>query len=141
MQLFRHDRFGEKLFRSSFGVYGYSQYFGTFFYFDAVRVTATLLLLTLIVSIISRGGLNGIMLVTFSMGWAFFLFAVLVHHAWTADFQAQGRYLLPLLPMFAVLLYHCQRIVIKPIFYSLFSLLFSFSMYSFIFVGLREIGK
>ena len=43
--------------------------------------------------------------------------------------------------MFAILFYHAQRILIKPLFYTLFFLLFSFSMYNFIFVGLREIGK
>ncbi len=140
-QLFQQDRFGEKLFRSSFGVYGYTQYSGSFSYYNNVRAIALLLLLSLLLSIIRRGGLSGNILMTFSMGWAFFLFAGLVHHAWTGDFQAQGRYLLPVLPMFAILFYHAQRILIKPLFYTLFFLLFSFSMYNFIFVGLREIGK
>ena len=140
-QLFQQDRFGEKLFRSSFGVYGYTQYSGSFFYYNCVRAIVLLLLLSVLISVIRRGGVGGNTLMIFSTGWAFFLFAGLVHHAWTADFQAQGRYLLPILPMLAILFYHLQRILIKPLFYSLFFLLFSFSIYNFIFVGLREIGK
>ncbi len=135
------DRWGENSFRTAFGVYGYTQYSGSFSYYEYVQATAALLLLTLIVSVIIRGKGEGLLLMTICLGYGFFLIAGLIYHAWTVDYQAQGRYLLPLVPMFAVLIYHCRQIMIKPIFYSLFFFLFLLSTYNFVFVGLREIGK
>ena len=135
------DRWGEKTFRTSFGVYGYAQYPGTFSYYEYVRLTGVLLLLSLVVSVVCKGGISGIMLLALSLGWTMFFLGGLIQHAWTADFQAQGRYLLPVLPVLAILLYHCQKLINKPIFYSLFLISFLLSVYNFIFVGLRDIGK
>ncbi|CAK8723462.1 hypothetical protein KKHLCK_12855 [Candidatus Electrothrix laxa] len=135
------DRWGEKSFRTSFGVYGYTQYSGSFSYYDYVRYTGLALLLTLIISIGYRGQSAGIALLAISGGTALLLIIVACWHAWTVDFQAQGRYFLPLIPMMAVLFYHCRRIIFRPIFHILFFTLFSLSVYNFILVGLRDIGK
>ncbi|MCI5144585.1 MAG: hypothetical protein D3923_03445, partial [Candidatus Electrothrix sp. AR3] len=140
-EMLRLDSWGEKSFRSSFGVYGYTQYSGSFSYYDYVRMTTLLLLLSLIISVVYRGGISGNALLGIAGGCAACFFAGLIYHAWTADFQAQGRYLLPLVPMLAILSYHFQRIIIRPIFYSLFFILFSLGVYNFIFVGLHDIGK
>ena len=141
MEMLRIDSWGEKTFRSSFGVYGYTQYPGSFSYYDYVRLTALLLLLSFLGSVLLRGGLAGNALLVLAGSSVGLFFVVLIYHAWTADFQAQGRYLLPLVPMFAVLSYHFQRVIVKPIFYSLFFILFSLGVYNFIFVGLHDIGK
>ncbi len=135
------DRWGEKSFRTSFGVYGYTQYSGSFAYYDYVRYTGIALLLTLIISIGYRGQGAGIALLTLSGGTALLLIIIACWHAWTVDFQAQGRYFLPLIPVAAVLFYHCQRVIFRSLFYILFFALFSLSVYNFILVGLRDIGK
>ncbi|WP_339135981.1 MAG: hypothetical protein WGN25_19390 [Candidatus Electrothrix sp. GW3-4] len=135
------DRWGEKSFRTSFGVYGYTQYSGSFTYYDYVRYIGIALLLTLIISIAYRGQSAGILLLTISAGTALLLIVVACWHAWTVDFQAQGRYFLPLIPMTSILFYHCRRIIFRPLFYILFFALFSLSVYNFILVGLRDIGK
>ncbi|MGB5686607.1 MAG: hypothetical protein WBM35_12390 [Candidatus Electrothrix sp.] len=135
------DRWGEKSFRTSFGVYGYTQYSGSFAYYDYVRYIGIGLLLTLIFSIGYRGQGAGIALLTISVGSALLLIIVACWHAWNVDFQAQGRYFLPIVPMASVLFYHCRRIIFRPIFYILFFTLFSLSVYNFILVGLRDIGK
>ncbi len=140
-QLFQRERWGEKSFRTAFGVYGYTQYSAPFAYYDQVRSVGLLLLLTLAISVVFRGGLPGLTLFGLATGWTAFFLAGLIYHAWTADFQAQGRYLLPMVPMFAMLCYHYARIIIKPLFYSLFFLLFLLSVYNFVFVGLHDIGK
>jgi hypothetical protein len=140
-QLLELDRWGEKSFRTAFGVYGYTQYSASFAYYDYVRVIGLLLLLTLAVSVLWRGGLPGIVLLTIAAGWAVFFLAGVIWQAWTADFQAQGRYLLPMLPMFAMLCHHGQRLVLRPVFHSLVFLLFVLSVYNFVAVGLIEIGK
>ena len=135
------DRWGEKSFRTAFGVYGYTSIPAPFSYYEYVRVVGLLLLLTLIVSVVWRGHFAGITLLAISLGAALFLIVVAIYHAWTVDFQAQGRYLLPIVPMMAILLYHCQRILIRPLFFSLFLMIFLLSVYNFIFVGLHDIGK
>ncbi|XOF32569.1 MAG: hypothetical protein ACL93V_11100 [Candidatus Electrothrix sp. YB6] len=140
-ELLAADRWAEKSFRTSFGVYGYTQYSGSFSYYDYVRYTGLALLLTLIVSVFCRGGREAVILLAMSTGTALLLIGVACWHAWTVDFQAQGRYLLPIVPMLSVLLYHCRRLLFRPAFYGLFFALFSLSVYNFILVGLRDIGK
>jgi hypothetical protein len=135
------DRWGEKSFYTAFGDYGYAQYPGSFVYYNYVRYTALLLLLTLVVSVAWQGKLPGILLVTISLAMPCLLIVVACYHAWTVDFQAQGRYLLPIIPILSVLLYHGQRLICRPLFYSLFLTMFSLSVYNFIMVGLRDIGK
>ena len=135
------DRWGEKSFRTSFGVYGYTQYSGSFAYYDYVRFIGIGLLLTLIFSIVYRGQGASIALLTIAIGSALLLIIAACLRAWNVDFQAQGRYFLPILPMAAVLFYHCRRIIFRPVFYMLFFSLFSLSVYNFVLVGLRDIGK
>jgi hypothetical protein len=135
------DRWGEKSFRTAFGVYGYTQYSAPFAYYDYVRVLGLLLLLTLAVSVLWQGGWPGVLLLGSAGACTLFFLGGLIWHAWTVDFQAQGRYMLPLLPMLAILYYHYQRIVIRPAFYSLFLLLFILSVYNFVIIGLCDIGK
>ncbi len=139
-QLLEVDRWGENSFRTAFGVYGYTQYSASFAYYDYVRAVGLLLLLVLAIALL-RAGLPGLSLLGLSVGWSLFFLAGLLHHAWTVDFQAQGRYLLPMLPMFAMLHHHCQQILSRPFFYILFILLFLLSVYNFIFIGLHDIGK
>ncbi len=135
------ERWAGKSFRTAFGVYGYTQYSAPFVYYDYVQTLGLLLLLTLIVSVVWRGGWAGLTLLGIAGGWTVFFLAGLIHHAWTVDFQAQGRYLLPMVPMLAMLYYHCQQLVIRPIFSGVFFLLFLLSVYNFVFVGLHDIGK
>lgn len=63
------------------------------------------------------------------------------YHSWTADYQPQGRYLFPILPMFAFLFYRYREALRSRAFYLLFGCLFACSIYSFIFTGLRNIPK
>jgi hypothetical protein len=135
------ERWGGKSFRTAFGVYGYTQYAAPFSYYDYVKVVGILLVLTLIVSVLFRGGSAGWLLLFTAGAYTACLLVGLIYHAWTMDFQPQGRYLLPLIPMFAILLYHFQNILFKTVFYSLFFVLFLLSVYNFVFVGLYDIGK
>ncbi|MCW5198660.1 hypothetical protein VU07_03070 [Desulfobulbus sp. F4] len=134
-------QWGGKTFNSMFGMYGYSQYSASPAYYGIMQAAVVLLLLTLGVSAFHRGGVGGIILLGIFAVWALLLVGTMCYTSWTADFQPQGRYLLPMLPMASVLCYHCQRIVIKPVFYTLFLILFSLSIYSFLTVGLFDIGK
>jgi uncharacterized membrane protein YhaH (DUF805 family) len=63
------------------------------------------------------------------------------YSSWTADFQPQGRYLFPILPMFAFLFHRYRNALRSRAFYLLFGCLFAGSIYSFIFTAIRNIPK
>jgi hypothetical protein len=63
------------------------------------------------------------------------------YSSWTADYQPQGRYLFPILPMFAFLFHRYRDALRSRAFYLLFGCLFAGSIYSFIFTALRNIPK
>jgi len=73
------------------------------------------------------------------------LIAASLWQSWTVSFQAQGRYLAPILPMLGVLLYHLQPAIAGRlpgrVFDGLVLALFALGVYSFIFVGLDLIPK
>jgi hypothetical protein len=63
------------------------------------------------------------------------------YSSWTADYQPQGRYLFPILPMFAFLFHRYRDALRSRAFYLLLGCLFAGSIYSFIFTALRNIPK
>lgn len=69
------------------------------------------------------------------------LLGVSLYRSWTIDFQAQGRYLFPILPIIGILLGCARNLFDNRLFYLLFALLFLLSLYSFIFVGLAAIPR
>lgn len=62
-------------------------------------------------------------------------------HSWTNDFQAQGRYLFPILPMLAVGLESSRKYLSPRIILALVTVCFTLSAYSFIFTALWQIPK
>ena len=60
-------------------------------------------------------------------------------HSWTGDFQPQGRYLFPVLPMVAFLFHQYRHSLRSKAFDLLFVGLFAGSVFSFVFTGLRQI--
>ena len=66
---------------------------------------------------------------------------VAAYYSWTADFQPQGRYLFPILPLFAFLLHRYRESLRWPVLNLLFVGLFAAGVYSFAFTGLRLIAK
>jgi hypothetical protein len=135
------DRWGEKSFRSSFGVYGYTSISASFAYYDFVRMAGVALLTFLTVLIVFRGGLPGITLMLLTATAAVSLIIVAMHHAWTVDFQAQGRYFLPVIAMFSVLVYQTRECLENSLLQLAVLVLFFLSSYNFIFVGLHDIVK
>ena len=129
-------------FRSSFGKYGvmdieppliFYRYIGWMFEaFLAVMLAA-----------LALNGPAGRM-----SAWLLVLFAALtvlqsVWHSWTADFQAQGRYLFPILAMMACVLPRCRK---TPGFYrqALWIVgmgMWGMSLWSFVTVGLARIPR
>ena len=69
------------------------------------------------------------------------MISAIVHHAWSSDYQPQGRYMLPAIGMIAVLLHHSHRFIPQSLFNTLFGSMYLLSVYSFISIGLNEVEK
>ena len=131
----------QTMFRSSFGVYGYFQLPNDKYQF---RLTAMILAgfgVFLLASILLRGTADQRVTVVSTLLVFSFLVAVLLWKAWTRDFQPQGRYLAPMLPMFGILLYQCRQGINQNIL-ALFTIaLYSLSCFSFLSVAILNISK
>lgn len=140
-EIIHKDRWFEKTFRSSFGVYGYSTISAGFGYYDLVRWTGVTFLTVFLLSLLVRSGLYVSLQTLAAVFLSATLISVSLYHSWTKDFQAQGRYLIPILPMLGVLLMQ-GRNAISPKIVTLFTTsMFLLSVYSYICVALLEIPR
>jgi hypothetical protein len=136
----QHHRWGEKSFRSSFGEYGYMTVAGSYQYYDTVRYAGLALLIVGAALIIIRGGWEGMTLLGISLGCGLLLMGMALYHSWSGDFQAQGRYFLPIVGMLSVLTYHMRRSLAAMPTLLLAGLMYTLSLYSFVFVALAGLG-
>jgi hypothetical protein len=110
-------------------------------YYKVVRGVGLLLVLVLLGSVLINGPPSMWVLsaVTVAMTAVVILAAFML--AWTNNFQAQGRYLAPVLPMLGVYYYHARPYLWKRLADVLVLALFVLAVYSFVFVGLADIPK
>jgi len=131
----------EKIFRTSFGEYGYTSVAASYGYYNLVHYLALIVLLVISFFTIKNGGWEGLSLLSITAGSAILLMIAALYQAWAVDFQAQGRYLLPIVGMFSMFAYHMrEKLGNLPCVFVLSSL-FMVSLYSFIFVALAGISK
>jgi hypothetical protein len=135
------ERWLGKTFLSAFGSFGFTQYFPSGAFYDQVRNLGLLAVGLLLGSVLVYGtprasGLFIIVLVCSTL-----LLGMLLWRSWTVSFQAQGRYLAPVLPMAGILYYHVKDTVNSKLFLSLIFALFLMGFYAFVFVGLHDIPK
>ena len=67
--------------------------------------------------------------------------AASVYHSWTNDFQAQGRYLFPILGMLGICLESVRRYLNPGIVLGIVASCFALAVYSFVFTALWQIPK
>lgn len=137
----QHGRWGEKSFRSSFGEYGYMTVAASYRYYDIVRYAGLALLLVASAFIVIQGGWEGRSLLVISLGCSLLLMGTALYHSWSVDFQAQGRYFLPIVGMLSVLTYHMRHPLGNMYSLLLVGGMYALSVYSFVFVALAGIGK
>ncbi len=135
------DRWGEKSFRSSVGVYGYTSISASFAYYDFVRIAGFVVLALMSILIIIRSGIAGISLLLLTIAASSSLIFMAMYHAWTVDFQAQGRYFLPIIAMLSVLVYQTKQCFQNSFLQLAVLVMFFLSAYNFIFIGLHDIAK
>ncbi len=135
------DRWFEKTFRSAFGVYGYLNVSASNVYYDVVRWASTSFLVFLALSIIFRGGIQGNLVLLLFLSCSGGLIATSLYHSWTQDFQPQGRYIFPVIPMLGIVAWHTYRFMPASISRLFLVTMFMLSVYSFVYVGLLHLPK
>ncbi len=135
------DRWFEQTYRSAFGVYGYFTVSAVDSYYNTVRPVGIVLFLLVGITLVFRGGVSGNLLFAFFISCASALIAASLYHSWTNDYQTQGRYLFPMIPMFCVVLYHARPLMQGAMYKVLLTTMFLLSAYSFVFIGLLKLPK
>ena len=138
--LVRHRWFAHS-FQTGFGKYGYFSISGSETYYGLMKWSVIAFLAFLCGAVAVRGDTEGRLLALLVCGLALALIAASVHRSWTVDFQAQGRYLFPILPMIGVILGKNLQAVDNKVFTLLTLHLFVLSIYSFIFIALPAIPR
>ncbi len=140
-QVLQNKHWGGITFITSFGSYGFTQFNPGDTYILIMKCVSLLLMLTVVTSVLVRAPPEYQLLLLIVIVACVFLLGLSLWASWVVNFQPQGRYLAPMLAIFGVLLYHIHDYLYKTVFYSLVTVMFSMSVYSFIFIGLRLIEK
>lgn len=130
-----------KSFKSSFGVFGYFTIMSSQQYYSIVKWFASGLLFFVVISSFLRGGILGAGVTGVVCGASVMLIFASLHHSWVVDFQPQGRYLFPIIPMFGICLGYNIKAIDKRLLLFLVSIMCVLGLYSFIFQGLLKIPK
>jgi hypothetical protein len=133
------SKWGARVSRSSFGVYGYTDVSARPLYYDVIEGAFILFLIYIALSIALFASWEERIFFTLTVFFALLTIGIVLWRAWTADLQAQGRYLLPIVPMISVILYKARKSIDNPAVRLITLILFIISSYSFAFVGLKQI--
>ena len=128
-------------FQSSFGVFGYFTIMGPQQYYFIVKWFGSALLLYILIASFTRGGILGASITGVVCVCSGLLILASLHRSWAADFQPQGRYLFPIIPMFGICLGHNIKAMDKRLLVLLVGIMCMLGLYSFIFQGLLKIPK
>ncbi len=139
--MLRIYRWDGKSFLSSFGGYGFTEFFASPHFYDWVRIIGLSILSLMLFSVLVRGSSDTQVLFMLSMVLGLMILAVSFYASWVRVLQPQGRYLAPILPILGVLYYHLRPCLYQWVFHCLILAMFLLSVYSFIFIGLAEIPK
>lgn len=136
-----HYHWGIKSFASSFGVFGYTEIVSPQHYYTMVKWAGTALVAYILLLSFLRGGVIGAGITVVVCGLSILLVLAGLYHSWVFDFQPQGRYLFPILPMFGVVLGNNIKVFDGRILAFFVSIMCILGLYSFIFHGLLKIAK
>ncbi len=140
-RLFFVDNWGRKSFQSAVGLYGFTSVSASGIYYTLAKYMGLVFLLAVSATVLLRGGLAGTSLWLLTLAVAAGLVWQALYHAWTVDFQPQGRYFLPIIGMAAIFFLHARHYLLRSLVSLLCVALFLLSLYSFVAVGLVGIPK
>ena len=134
-------RWAGKTVRSFYGVYGYMTVSGTTAYYDLMRITGFLFLGFIALTILVRGGWWENTMLVNAAGCGIALIGIACYRSWVNDLQAQGRYILVVLPILGILIAHTRHLLQPLIMRSFVVFMFVLSLHNYIFVGLFNLAK
>jgi hypothetical protein len=139
--IFRKFGWHSESFKSFVGVYGYMTIYGPKAYYLAMGLLYLALVSYLFgIALLRRQRDHWIEAILLIIGASLCLF-VSSYLSWSYAFQAQGRYLFPMLPMIAIFVYCLRDLISKRVFAALVIACFLLSAYSFIFVGVLRVNS
>ena len=131
-----------RTFVSATGQYGWLEYSARKPYYYAMMATGYLALLAVYAWAVARTrdvatGLGFL----FVSAFAALTLAVAIHHSWVNDFQAQGRYLFPIVAMLGFGLQAARSTLEPRAVIGITACCFALSVWSFVYIGLWQIPK
>ena len=135
------DKWFGKTFKTGMGMYGYFTIRGPEIYYEIAQWFSVVLLVYTLGMVLIRGSTSDAVFLAAILSLAAALIGASLHHSWTMDFQAQGRYLFPILCMFGILIGKYKDLFEKRLFVLSVSQLYILGLYSFIFVALVNIPR
>ncbi len=134
-------RWCEKTFRSAVGVYGYTSISAQDHVYNFMRWTLVGILLFFTANVMIQGDLSLRCLYLFAFFLSSALIAASLWHSWSVDFQPQGRYLFPIIPIMGIIVALSAEVLRRNILFVLILFVFLQSCYSFIFLGIMRIPR
>jgi hypothetical protein len=140
-ELFSQWRWHELSFQSFVGNYGRLSILASNSYYYLMKWVYISFCLFLIISILlSHNRSNIFFMLIVSLGISFTIW-ISTYHSWTSAFQAQGRYLFPIIGMIGLLIFQSKQHLHNWITNAFILSLFLLSSYSFLFIALYQINK
>jgi hypothetical protein len=130
-----------KSWKSFTGYYGYMTIHGPAAYYIAMFVLSVLLVFYTTRTILLRGEPIDRRLLALSVVFSGGVIFLSLYHSWINDFQAQGRYLFPVVALFAIPFSRAAKSFRTRIVPALLGIAFVLSASSFLFVGVRRISS
>jgi hypothetical protein len=128
-------------FKSFFGLYGYMDLVSNEDYYRAVTYMLGIFFLLVFFYVTFTLPARDVIFILFVLLFTGLAVGQSVYHSWVSDYQPQGRYLFPILPMLMIGLARLPasfRLRVMPLFGLVFFIL---SVWSFLLTGLRMIPK
>ena len=136
-------RFGwhSESFKSFVGVYGYMTVYSPKWYYAVMAlIYAAVFVYLMGTALGSRRPEEMVAMLVLIIGFAICLF-VSSYLSWSYAFQAQGRYLFPILPMMAVFAYVVRERIDGRVWAVTVTVCFLLSLYSFVAVGMKNVDS
>jgi hypothetical protein len=131
----------EVSFRSFAGTYGYVTIFAGGWYYRWMALLYAAFGLYVLVSVLRRRRAGSIILTAITASAVSLTVFISAYLSWTYAFQAQGRYLFPVIPMIAVFIYSFRDVINRSVLFAFTVCAFLLSVYSFAFVALPHINN
>ncbi len=130
-----------KSWKSFTGYYGYMKIRGPAAYYIAIFALHLFLVSYTARTILVRGAAVDRSLLAISVVFCGGVIFLSLYHSWINDFQAQGRYLFPVVALFAIPFVRASESFRTRLVPALLGMAFVLSASSFLFVGLRKIAR